>query len=126
MKNIKELTRAEEQVMQILWDLKKGFVKDMLAQMEEPKPAYSTISTIVRILVKKGFIRYKVYGNTYEYYPKISREAYTKFETERLLSSYFDGSVENLVSFFVSKKNINMKEAGKIIALLEDIKNEKS
>ncbi len=125
-KKIKELTRAEEQIMQILWDMDKGFVKEMIARMEAPKPAYSTVSTIVRILVKKGFIGYKVYGNTYEYYPLISREAYKKFEAERLLSSYFDDSVESLVSFFVSKKKLNMSEAGKIISILEDLKNDKS
>ena len=126
MKKIKELTRAEEQVMQILWDIEKGFVKDIIARMNEPKPAYSTVSTIVRILVKKGFVGYKVYGNTHEYCPLISREAYKNFETSRLLNSYFDDSLESLVSFFVDRKNVNMKEAGKIIALLENIKKEQS
>ncbi len=123
---IKELTRAEEQIMQVLWDLKKGFVKDMLAQIPKPKPAYSTVSTIVRILVRKGFIGYKVYGNTHQYYPLISREAYKNFEAGRLLNSYFDNSVESLVSFFVNKKNLNMREAGKIIELLENFKNKES
>jgi|SRR5699024_2874103 len=124
MTKIRALTRAEEQIMQILWDLEKGFVKDIIAKMKPPKPAYSTVSTIVRILVKKGFIAYNVYGNTYEYYPVISRETYKKFETERLLNSYFDDSLESLVSFFVSKKNVNMKEAGKIIDLLENLKKD--
>ncbi len=125
MKKIRELTRAEEQVMQILWDIKKGFVKDILAEMKKPKPAYSTVSTIIRILVKKGFIKYKVYGNTHEYYPRISREEYRNFKTDRLLNGYFDNSVESLVSFFIHKKNLDIQEAGKIISLLKGIKKDK-
>jgi len=123
---MKELTKAEEQIMQILWDLGQGFVKEIIAEMDSPKPAYSTVSTIVRILVKKEFIGYKVYGNTHQYYPLISKEEYKKFETERLLNGYFDNSVESLVSFFVQKEDLKMKDADKIIELLEDIKSKKS
>src|SRR5699024_11674297 len=106
--------------------LKQAFVKEMIAEMNPPKPAYSTVSTIVRILVKKEFVGYKVYGNTHQYYPLISKEEYKKFESERLLDGYFDNSVESLVSFFVQKEELKMKDADKIIKLLEDIKNKKS
>ncbi len=124
MKRMKELTRAEEQVMKILWDLKKGFVKDIIKKMDPPKPAYTTVSTIIRILVKKEFVGYTVYGNTHEYYPLISKEEYKGFETDRLLNGYFDNSIESLVSFFVQKKEIKGKEAGKIMELLNDLKKE--
>lgn len=125
-KDIRKLTRAEEEIMQILWELEKGFVKDMMARMPNPKPAYSTVSTIVRILVDKGFIEYKVYGNTHEYYPVISRDDYKKSETERLLNSYFDDSLESLVSFFADKEQLDKKDVGEIIKILEKIKKEKS
>lgn len=73
---MRELTRAEEQVMQILWIIKKGFVKDILERIDEPKPAYNTVSTIVRILQEKGFVSHKAYGRTHEYFPIISKSDY--------------------------------------------------
>lgn len=123
---IKKLTQAEEQIMQILWSIEKGFIKDIIAKMPAPKPAYSTVSTIVRILVRKGFIKFKAFGNTHEYQPLISEESYKSAETDQLLSNYFDNSIEKLVSFYVEKKNINMKEADEIFNLLASIKNKES
>ena len=79
MKTLKELTKAEDQVMQILWKLEKGVVKDIMEVMPDPKPAYNTVSTIVRILETKGFVDHKAYGKTHEYFPKITKEKYTKF-----------------------------------------------
>src|SRR5688572_2138426 len=108
--NIKELTKAEEQVMQILWKLGKGVVNDILNQMEEPKPAYNTVSTIVRILEKKGFVGYRAYGKTHEYYPLIDKKAYTRFYFKNFLSGYFGGSFTSLVSFFAKEDNLNIKE----------------
>jgi len=125
-KNIKNLTRVEEQIMQELWEIKKGFVKEIIARLPPPKPAYSTVSTIVRILVQKGFIGFKAYGKTHEYYPLISREQYKDFETDKLLSGYFDDSLGSLVSFFVKKKHIDIREANEIIRLLQDFKNDRS
>jgi len=75
---MERLTNKEEKVMQVLWDLKRGFVKDLLEEFPEPKPHYNTISTIIRILEEKGFVGHKAYGNTHQYYPKISRNVYRK------------------------------------------------
>ncbi len=125
-KSMKELTRAEEQIMLILWDLGKGFVKEVLAQLPKPKPAYSTVSTIIRILVDKGFVGYKVYGNTYEYFPKISLEQYRETETRKLLEGYYEDSLGSLVSSFVEKKVLDIEEADKIIKLLQQFKKSQS
>lgn len=123
MKDLKELTKAEDQVMQILWQLKNGFVKDIIERMPEPKPAYNTISTIVRILETKGFVDHKAYGKTHEYFPVISKEKYTKFYLNNLLKGYFNGSFQNLVSFFAKENKMDVKALEK---LLEEIKNKKS
>jgi BlaI family transcriptional regulator, penicillinase repressor len=123
MKDLKELTKAEDQIMQILWDLKSCFVKDIIEQMPDPKPAYNTVSTIVRILETKGFVDHKAYGKTHEYFPLISKEKYTKFYLNNLLKGYFGGSFQNLVSFFAKENKLDGKAIEK---LLEEIKNKKS
>ncbi|MNE18423.1 Penicillinase repressor [compost metagenome] len=123
---IKELTKAEEQIMQVLWDLKKGFVKDVLEQLSPPQPAYNTVSTIIRILEKKGFIGYNAYGKTHEYYPLISKEDYKSFAVKQVMSGYFGDSVQNLLSFFVKKEKIDLTEADEIIKLLEELKRKES
>ncbi len=123
MKDLKELTKAEDQVMQILWKLQSGFVKDIIEIMPEPKPAYNTISTIVRILETKGFVDHKAYGKTHEYFPLISKEKYTKFYLNNLLKGYFNGSFQNLVSFFAKENKMDIKSLEK---LLEELKNQKS
>ena len=123
MRDLKELTKAEDQVMQILWDLKSCFVKDIIEQMPDPKPAYNTVSTIVRILETKGFVDHKAYGKTHEYFPLISKEKYTKFYLNNLLKGYFGGSFQNLVSFFAKENKLDGKAIEK---LLEEIKNQKS
>ena len=119
MKQLKELTRAEDQVMQILWKLKKAFVKDIIEEMPEPKPAYNTVSTIIRILETKGFVDHKAYGKTHEYFPIISREKYTKFYLNNMLTGYFNGSFNNLVSFFAKENKLNANDLEK---LLKEIK----
>lgn len=123
MKELKELTRAEDQVMQILWKLEKAFVKDIIEHMPEPKPAYNTVSTIVRILETKGFIDHKAYGKTHEYFPTVSRERYTKFYLNNMLKGYFNGSFQNLVSFFAKEHKMNAIDIEK---LLKELKNDKS
>ncbi len=122
MKQLKELTRAEEEVMQILWQLERAFVKDIIEHMPEPKPAYNTVSTIVRILETKAFVDHKAYGKTHEYFPLVSKERYTKFYLNNMLSGYFNGSFRNLVSFFAREHKMN---AADIEKLLKEIKNEK-
>ncbi len=120
---IKELTRAEEQLMQILWQLKKGFVKDVIELLPEPKPAYNTVSTIIRILETKGFVSHNAYGKSHEYYPIVSKEQYQKFATDKLMSGYFDNSVQHMFSYFVKKEKIDLKEADEILKLIEKLKS---
>ncbi|WP_395626687.1 BlaI/MecI/CopY family transcriptional regulator [Daejeonella sp.] len=120
---IKELTKAEEQIMQALWDLEKAFVKDVVDLLPEPKPAYNTVSTIIRILESKGFIDHEAFGKSHRYFPLISIEEYKSFATEKLLSGYFENSVENMFSFFVKEKKLNLKEADEILKLIEKLKN---
>jgi BlaI family transcriptional regulator, penicillinase repressor len=122
MKDLKELTKAEDQVMQILWKIQKGFVKDVIEHMPEPKPAYNTVSTIVRILETKGFVDHKAYGKTHEYFPVISKEKYTKFYLNNLIKGYFNGSFQNLVSFFAKENKMDAHEMEKI---LEELKKQK-
>ncbi|MFD0793137.1 BlaI/MecI/CopY family transcriptional regulator [Mucilaginibacter litoreus] len=121
--DIKELTRAEEQIMQVLWQLGKGFVKDVLDVLPEPKPAYNTVSTIIRILETKGFVDHTAFGKSHEYYPVISKDEYKNFAAEKLLSGYFDNSVNRILSFFVKKEKINLKEADEIMKLIEKLKD---
>lgn len=120
---IKELTRAEEQIMQVLWQLKKGFVKNVIDILPAPKPAYNTVSTIIRILETKGFIGHNAFGKSHEYYPLISREQYQNFATDKLLNGYFDNSVKRMFSFFVQKEKIDLKEADEIMTLIEKLKD---
>ncbi len=122
---MKELTKAEEQVMQILWALKKAFVKDVLEQLPEPKPAYTTVSTIIRILEQKEFVGYKAYGKTHEYFPLVPKDAYKKFITKGLLRDYFSGSLKNLVSHFAEKEKIDVKELDEIMKIIAQTKKKK-
>ena len=121
---MKALTRAEEQIMQILWDIEKGFVKDIIEEIGPQKPAYNTISTICRILEKKGFLDHKSYGNSHQYFPLVSRETYTTQFLNNFMKDYFNNSFENLVSFFSRKHKIKMKEADRIIHMMNEIKKE--
>jgi len=117
---MKELTRAEEQVMQILWDVEKGFVKDLLAKMNSPKPAYNTVSTIVRILERKGFVDHQAYGKSHEYFPIVSKDQYRRFSIDNLLSGYFNGSFANLASFFAKDGKIELRELERILEEVKD------
>ncbi len=124
---MKELTKAEEQVMQVLWKIKKGFVKDVVAQFKNPKPAYNTVSTIIRILEKKGFVEHKAYGKTHEYFPIVSKKNYTKSFFGNFLNKYFGNSFGQLVSFFSENEDLSIEEMEKIKQLLDQqIKNKKN
>ena len=115
---MKELTKAEEQIMQILWKLEQGFVKDILEHLPKPKPAYNTVSTIVRILEKKGFVSYKAYGKTHEYYPVLSKEEYTRSFLKRFVENYFSDSFQDMVSFFAKEKDISISELEDMIKMI--------
>ncbi|MCA6361971.1 MAG: BlaI/MecI/CopY family transcriptional regulator [Bacteroidetes bacterium] len=115
---MKTLTPAEEQIMQVLWEIEQGFVKDILALLPEPRPAYNTVSTVVRILETKGFAAHNAYGKTHQYYPLISREEYLRHTMNNVVEGYFGGSFKNLVSFFVKEKDLKLSD-------LDELLNEK-
>jgi len=117
---MKELTKAEEEIMQILWRIQRGFVKDILDELPVPKPAYNTVSTIVRILEKKGFVGYKAYGKTHEYFPLVSKEHYTGQLMKGVVKNYFSNSFQQMVSFFTDSRKLSLKELEEIRALMDD------
>jgi predicted transcriptional regulator len=121
--NIKELTKAEEQVMQILWQLNEGIVKDILEKMSEPRPAYNTVSTVVRVLESKGFVDHKAYGNSHVYFPLISEDEYKKFTFDKMMNNYFGNSYKSLVSFLVKEKDMSLEELDELTQLAQKLKN---
>ena len=123
--NIKELTKAEEQVMQLLWQLKEAIVKEIIERMPEPKPAYNTVSTVVRVLEGKGFIDHKAYGNSHVYFPLISEAQYRKFTFDKMMSNYFSDSYETLVSFIANEKKLDIRQLDELTKLIEDLKSKK-
>jgi predicted transcriptional regulator len=118
----KELTRAEEQIMQAVWSVGKGFAKDIHERLAPPKPAYNTVLTVIRVLVQKGFVAYNTYGKSNEYYPTISREAYSAQRFQSLKENYFDNSNAKLLSFFLKENNLDLNDLNE---LLEIIKKER-
>ena len=114
-----ELTPAELEIMQILWDRESAFVNDILAELPDPKPAYNTVSTIVRILEQKGYLAHKAYGRSHEYYPIIDRESYTKDFMVNVLNNFFGGSASRMVSFLSSHESISLEETDEILKLLQ-------
>lgn len=118
---MKELTKAEEQIMQLLWEQEKAFVKDLVEQIPEPKPAYNTVSTIIRILEKKGFVGYKAYGKTHEYFPLVSRKDYTRSFMKNFMRNYFSGSFQEMVSFFAKEDNMSLSDLDELI---DDVKRD--
>ena len=105
-----ELTPAELEIMQILWTRGKGFVNDVIELLLEPKPAYNTVSTVLRVLEKKGFVGYKAYGKSHEYYPLVDRDSYTSTFMSSVLDRFFGGSTSRMVSFLTSSKAISLEE----------------
>ena len=111
---MKELTKLEEQIMQILWNINKGFVKDIIKYFPDPKPAYNTVSTIIKILENKKFISHKVYGRTYQYFPIISKQDYTAKFFKKFMKNYFSGSFRQMLSFFSSEEDLSINELEKL------------
>ncbi len=121
--DIKDLTRVEEQLMQVLWKLEKAFVKEIINELPEPKPAYSTVSTIIRILESKGVIAYEAFGKTHRYYPLITKEEYMRYEADKFLGNYFSNSVQDMFSFFVKERKIDMQDAEQLLKMINQIKD---
>jgi len=114
-----ELTKAEAQVMHYLWELEKSFLKDIVEAFPEPRPAYTTISTVIRVLVKKGFVGFNTYGKVHEYYPEISRKAYFRKHVKSIINKHFDGSVVSFASFFTGDDAVDLGELEEIKTLID-------
>ena len=117
---MKQLTKAEEEVMQLLWLLKEANVASIIDEMPEPKPAYNTISTIVRILESKQFVSHRKEGKGYIYFPKVKKEEYSNQSLNKLVNNYFNGSFKNMVSFFVKKNDLDIKDLEKILKDMDE------
>jgi len=119
------LTKAEERIMLILWDLERGFIKDIQEHFPKPKPPYNTISTIVRVLVKKEIVSYKTYGGSYQYFPLITRDEYRSEQMGRLMNNYFGNSLKEVVNFLSEKKDLDVAEVNEALQMLEELKKSK-
>jgi predicted transcriptional regulator len=117
---MKKLTRKEEEVMKILWKLEKAFVKDIVEEYDDPKPHYNTVSSLVRLLQDKGIIGFTQYGNTYEYFPLMTKEDYRKTFMKQVVSDYFDNSYKSAVAFFVKEKGLSPAELEELIKMIKE------
>lgn len=122
-KTLQQLTKVEEEVMQALWTIEKGLVRDIMNELGTPDVPHSTISSVVRILEKKGFVKHKAYGKTHEYFPAISKVEYAQNGVSNLMEKYFDSSPKQLVSFLVKNENLNTKELNEIMNIINNNKN---
>ena len=118
---IRDLTKAEEQVMQILWKVDESIVRDLVDQFPDPKPAYNTVSTVLRVLEKKEFVNHKAYGTTYLYFPLVSKKEYSKFQFTNLIKNYFNGSFPKMAAFFAQENNLSIQ---KLEEMMDMAKNE--
>ena len=118
MDEIKELTKAEEQIMHELWEMGEGFVKEVIDRLPEPKPAYNTVSTIIRILETKGFVNHEAYGKSHKYIPAISKEDYKRVVADKLLSGYFENSPKQMLSFFLEENKLDVKDLDDILNII--------
>ncbi len=123
---MEKLTNKEEEIMRVLWKLKKAFVKEVVAELPEPKPHYNTISTVIRNMEEKGFIGHNAFGKTHQYYPVVSKEAYKKTFMHKTIQHYFEDSYKNVVSFFAKEDKISVSELKEIISIIEKNQNKQS
>ncbi|WP_372792605.1 BlaI/MecI/CopY family transcriptional regulator [Lutibacter sp.] len=121
----KQLTKAEEQFMQVLWELEEASVQEIINQLPEPKPAYNTVSTIIRILETKDFVAHKAKGRGYIYFPLVKKADYSNQTLNKLVDGYFGGSFKSMVSFFVNKNDVDINELETILEAINDKKTEK-
>jgi len=120
---MKPLTKAEEQIMQVLWKLDKPFLRDIVDAMANPKPHQNTVATLLKILVEKEFVGITVLGRQHQYYPLVSKDEYSKRTIKQIVKGYFEGSFSNVVSFMVKENNISIEE---LENLLHQIKKQQS
>jgi BlaI family penicillinase repressor len=117
--NMNRLTRAEEQVMQILWEMGEGMTKDVISHFPDPKPAYNTVSTVIRVLEKKGIVDHRAYGKTHVYFPLLEKEAYARVQFMGFMHDYFNNSFPRMAAFFAREKNLDISEMEEILKLTE-------
>jgi len=122
---MKHLTKAEEQIMKILWQLEEGIVKDILFHLPEPKPAYSTVSTVIRILENKGFVDHRAESYSHIYFPLITEKEYKSFTIDNVMKGFFDNSYQDLLSFLVDERKLDLSELENLTKLIEQLKNKK-
>lgn len=121
---MQKLTRAEEELMKQLWKLERAFLKDILEAMPEPRPAQSTVSTLLKIMEKKGFVDHKVYGKSFEYFPLVSQKDYAKAYFGSFLNSYFGGSFKKMLHFFVEEDDLDLQTLDELLQESQDHENE--
>jgi len=119
---MQKLTKAEEEIMQIIWRLDRCIVSDIIKELAPAKPPHSSISSIVRILEKKGFVDHKAYGRTYEYFPIVTKKDYSKRSIQKLVTDYFGGSPDQLVSFLVKENDLSVKDLEELINQIDEKK----
>ncbi len=119
---VKQLTKAEEEVMQILWQKNESIIKDIVAGFIDKKPAYNTVATVLKVLKSKGFVNHKAIGSTYIYFPLISKEEYSSYQVKSLLKNYFGGSFARLATFFAKDNNMDISD---LEAMLKEIEKKK-
>lgn len=120
MNTKRELTKAEEQIMQAIWQVDKGFAKDILEVLPEPKPAYNTVLTVIRVLVTKGFVKFNTFGKSNEYYPTISKNEYSMGQLQSLKKKYFNNSSKQLLSFFLKENKLEIGDVDEILKMIND------
>ncbi|MBE7177210.1 MAG: BlaI/MecI/CopY family transcriptional regulator [Mucilaginibacter polytrichastri] len=117
---MEDLTKAEERIMQVIWKLKKVFVKDIIDELDDdPKPPYNTISSIVRLLEKKGYVTYNAYGKTHQYLPAVSKAEYTRRTFGRFFRDHFNNSATSLMSFLVEDQKLTKSEIDELRNLID-------
>lgn len=121
-KDIAQLTKAEEEIMQIIWEIQPCLVRDIIEHLGDPDIPHSTVSSVVRILERKGFLTHKAYGKTHEYYAEITKEEYAQQGVKSLMEKYFGGSPKKLVSFLVQSENMNLKELNELLKTVDSTK----
>jgi len=121
---MKELTKAEERIMQILWGLEKAFTREILEEFKTDTPSYTTVATVLSVLEQKGFVANEMLGNSKRYYPLVTKEKYSDFAMSNVMGKYFDGSLSRVVSFFADREKLDIKELDEIIKILEEKKEE--
>jgi predicted transcriptional regulator len=123
---MQEITKAQEEILRVLWEIEEGVVSDVIAQLPDPKPAYNTVSTVIRVLEKKNYVTHKTYGKTHVYYPVISKKEYAQYILKDSLKSFFNGSLKQAVSFFVNQKDASVAELEELKQIIEtEIENQR-